>query len=76
MQAGWFQDFSDAIHERISNLKDKDWEGRKHLFMLLHVAVLFRKGMEHYILQGEDAKIELERMMDEKPKKSFWGGTT
>lgn len=70
----WFQAFSDAVHERISNLKPKDEEGRKHLFTLLHVAVLFRKGMEHYVLQGENARIELERMMDDKPRKGFFGG--
>lgn len=74
IQGQWFRDFSDVIHERVSRLKEDDKAGREHLFNLLHVAVLFRRGLEHYILQGEDAKIELERMMDDKPKKGFWGG--
>jgi hypothetical protein len=71
IQDQWFRDFNDAIHERISKLTARDEEGRKHLYNLLHVAMLFKKGMEFYVLQGENAKIELNRMMDEPKRK--WG---
>jgi hypothetical protein len=74
VQEAWFRDFSDSIHEHLSKLAPSDTGGRDHLNNLLHVCWLFKKGMEHYVLQGEQAKIDLTEMSDPKPKRNWWGG--
>ena len=73
MQDQWFRDFNDAIHARISGLKEDDDAGRRHLNDLLHVCWLFKKGMEHYIAQGEQAKWNLRDMEDRKPRRWLEG---
>lgn len=73
VQDRWFRDFNDTIHQRISQLDAKDIDGRMHLHNLLHIGWLFKKGLEHYVAEGERAKWTLQEMMD-APKKPWYSG--